>query len=85
MLVYISCAWVVLYILAINSGGKARMKTFQDLMSGGGSEDEDEESENYFAGGEKSGVFMKGGPKKGAASPGQAADLVKEILEKAAE
>ncbi|KAI8917979.1 hypothetical protein BC831DRAFT_516360 [Entophlyctis helioformis] len=66
------------------STGGARIRTFQDMARGGGS-DSDEDSDrpqNFFAGGEKSGVMVEGGPKE--KKGGAALDLVKEIMSKAA-
>ncbi|KAJ3096441.1 hypothetical protein HDU97_005900 [Phlyctochytrium planicorne] len=56
--------------------GKGPIRTLNDL---GGDESDDEEHENFFSGGEKSGVAVQGGPKekKGAT------DLVKDIVSKA--
>ncbi|KAJ3044200.1 hypothetical protein HDV00_002878 [Rhizophlyctis rosea] len=62
-------------------GGSSRIKSFRDL--GNEEEDESEEEddrENFFAGGEKSGVMMQGGPKKA----GGPQDLIKDIIQKAA-
>ncbi|KAJ3216471.1 negative regulator of the PHO system [Dinochytrium kinnereticum] len=60
-----------------SSKGKGPIRTFRDLANQ--MDDDDDESQNYFAGGEKSGVALQGGPKekKGAT------DLVKDILSKA--
>ncbi|KAJ1341212.1 hypothetical protein BSLG_004217 [Batrachochytrium salamandrivorans] len=63
--------------------GSSRIKTFQELLASGGDDNdaEKDEGEDYYAGGEKSGVMMKGGPKE---KKGGAFDLVKDILSKAA-
>ncbi|TPX56436.1 hypothetical protein SpCBS45565_g08404 [Spizellomyces sp. 'palustris'] len=53
-----------------------RVKTFQDLMEGQGASDSEEDDQTFFAGGEKSGLMMQGGPKSD--------QLVKKILDKAA-
>nr|KAJ3422973.1 hypothetical protein HK105_005098 [Polyrhizophydium stewartii] len=67
---------------AISSFFEGHGGTFQELLAGGGSDESDaDEGENYFAGGEKSGVMMQGGPKD---NKGGALDLVKGILDKAA-
>ncbi|KAJ3084259.1 hypothetical protein HK102_000723, partial [Quaeritorhiza haematococci] len=67
----------------------SRFATLSDFASSGGGGGEgsgegssdDEEPQNYFAGGEKSGVMMQGsGTKK---TPNPAADIVKDILNKA--
>ncbi|KND02930.1 protein phosphatase regulator SHP1 [Spizellomyces punctatus DAOM BR117] len=53
-----------------------RVKTFRDLMEGQAASDSEEEDQTFFAGGEKSGLMMQGGPKSD--------QLVKKILDKAA-
>ncbi|KAJ8325477.1 protein phosphatase regulator, variant 2 [Batrachochytrium dendrobatidis] len=64
------------------SSSNSRVKTFQEMLaSTSDKEDDQEERENYFAGGEKSGVMMQGGPKE---KKGDALNLVKNILTKAA-
>jgi hypothetical protein len=57
----------------------SKLKTFRDLIKGNEDQD-DEDDEKYFAGGEKSGVMMQGGPSQKR----DASDLVKDILTKAA-
>lgn len=53
-----------------------RIQTFAQMNS----QTKDNEGPTYFAGGEKSGVLMKGPPK----DQGEPTDLVKQILEMAA-
>ncbi|KAI8826751.1 uncharacterized protein EV422DRAFT_562805 [Fimicolochytrium jonesii] len=59
----------------------SRVKTFSELLSGEPSDSEDasDDEQNFYAGGEKSGLMMQGGPKS-SKNPN---DLVKDILEKA--
>ena len=52
---------------------KSKIKTFQELMAG--NQDEDDEENRTYAGGEKSGIALKG-PKKDT-------NLAKDILEQA--
>ncbi|KAJ3160698.1 hypothetical protein HDU86_000457 [Geranomyces michiganensis] len=74
-----------------SSGGKkkatannSRVKTFSEMMSGQPSDSDNSESEDdhekLYAGGEKSGIMMQGGPK----TKREPDDMVKAILEKAA-
>ncbi|RKO88010.1 hypothetical protein BDK51DRAFT_51660 [Blyttiomyces helicus] len=63
------------------SGSGARIKSFRDLAANSSDDEgEEEDKQNYFAGGEKSGVMLEGGPKD---KPGHQ-DLVNDILQKAA-
>ncbi|KAJ3156583.1 hypothetical protein HDU89_004365 [Geranomyces variabilis] len=62
----------------------SRVKTFQEMMSGQPSDsdasDSEDDHEKLYAGGEKSGIMMQGGPK----TKKEPDDMVKAILEKAA-
>ncbi|KAJ3057092.1 hypothetical protein HK097_000556 [Rhizophlyctis rosea] len=64
------------------SSSSSQIKSLRDLHSGEEDEssDEDDGHQNFFAGGEKSGVMMQGGPKK----PNGPQDLIKDIIQKAA-
>ncbi|KAJ3126569.1 hypothetical protein HK098_007398 [Nowakowskiella sp. JEL0407] len=60
-----------------SSQSKPRVATFNDISKE--EEEEDEDGQEYFAGGEKSGIAMKGP----ATSKPKATDLVNQLLEKA--
>ncbi|KAI8810642.1 hypothetical protein BJ742DRAFT_799595 [Cladochytrium replicatum] len=58
-------------------GSPRNVRTFSEIA--GADSNSDDEGEDYFAGGEKSGILMKGG----AGKKPEPSDLVKQILEKA--
>ncbi|KAI8387025.1 hypothetical protein BD560DRAFT_383525 [Blakeslea trispora] len=62
------------------SGSSSQVRTLRDIMSSNDNDDaSDDEHENLYAGGEKSGMIVQGPNKRGGAN------LVDEILKKAAE
>ncbi|KAI9342057.1 hypothetical protein DFJ73DRAFT_843047 [Zopfochytrium polystomum] len=64
-----------------SSSRGSKLRTLGDLGANDDHSDSEEEAQNYFAGGEKSGVMMQGAPKD---KKPVAADLIKDILNKAA-
>ncbi len=65
----------------VPSGNNSRVKTFADMMNQDDDDESDDEDQKMYAGGERSGIAVKGPSKK---SKGDAQDLVKGILEQAA-
>ncbi|CAO0798978.1 unnamed protein product [Mucor circinelloides] len=68
------------------AAGSSKIRTLSDINSSGQNNDsDDDEHENLYAGGEKSGMAVQGPNKRGGASGSNDNSLVDQILKKAAE
>ncbi|KAF5331917.1 hypothetical protein D9611_008910 [Ephemerocybe angulata] len=67
-------------------GGSSSRPTRRVTREGGDNDDDEKEGQNYFAGGERSGVSIQTpGNRDRAGPPGSARDLVQDLLRRAAE